>query len=301
MRKLNSFLFIILFLASCGTSQKKQEANSPESLEGITNDSFKWPAPKTYQEVEDFLGQELSDSNDVLESETLAKVKEEDLEEPASLPKGLDQGIVACYKKNFALADEVFDRLLKEYIKNPIYWNQVGNCFMLKGEFRKALLYFNKARDLKSNYAPPVNNIGVIFQNKGFEQKALKSFEEAKKMASFSLTPIFNLAQLYTKYGFIEQGKTLFEALARMNQKDQDAIHGLAFLELVSGNTTGSINLYRRLDSNYIERPEVGVNYAYALFVAGNSSDASSVLGDLKQSNDGELNAYIEKVRGIVK
>lgn len=300
MKKLISVL-LLLSLVSCGTSKKETKSQESESIDGITNDSFKWPKAKTYTSVDDFLDDKVSYDEDVLKSETLAKVPPKEIVDVDDVDKNLDRAIVACYRKEFAKADAIFDSLLKEYRKNPIYWNQVGNCFMMRGNSLKALLYFNKSREIKGNYAPPVNNIGVIFEQDGDDQKAMKAYEESKKLSSFSLTPVFNLAQMYAKYGFIDEGMKLFESLVRLNGKDQESRYGLGFFQLSRGEISNAVQTFSQLDRSFRKKPEVAVNVAYALALQNEKRDARNVLDDMGETNNPELNAYIAEVRRLVQ
>jgi len=297
-----TFLISCLALFGCGSgSTKNEKTKNVDEIDTLTDANFKWPAPREYQVVDDFLDGKVADYDDVLKEESLSKIPRDELEEPSDVPKSIDKAILACYRGDYNYANNIFDSLLKEYRKNPIYWNQVGNCFMMRGDDRKALLFYNKARDLKKDYAPPINNIGVIFEKSSFDQKALKSYEQAKKVSSFSLTPVFNLAQIYAKYGFIEEGKQLFESMVRLNSKDQDALHGLAFLQMVLGDYNGAIQLFDRMPSEYYLKPEVGVNLAYTLFLSGNKGKAQDVLSDLKPSKNEDVLAYVSKIRSLIK
>lgn len=295
-------LFLVLLIASCASGQKEETKKDDldQELESITNDSFKWPKPKGYNAVDDFLDGNLSSGANVLKGESLAKVEQDNLEEPLDVPRDLDQALLACYRGDHALADKIFDKIMKEYRENPIYWNQVANCFMMRGSHRKALLYFNKARELREDYAPPINNIGVIFEKSGSYQKALKSYEEAKKKSSFSLTPIFNLAQIYARFGFVDEGKSLFTSLVRINSKDQDALAGLAFFEFATGNFSNALRVYSAMDRDYINKPVVKVNHAYAHFMNGDASTARSLLSEMSPKGDSEFLSYFEKVKGLV-
>ncbi|MCR9205462.1 MAG: hypothetical protein NXH75_12845 [Halobacteriovoraceae bacterium] len=300
MKKL--FIFSLLItLVGCGSSKKAEKKPVGENFENLTNESFKWPKPKAYTTVDDFLGDKVTYDDDVLKSETLAKVPPKEIVDVDDVDKNLDRAIVACYRRDFNRADAIFDSLLKEYRKNPIYWNQVGNCFMVRGNSRKALLFFNKARELKGNYAPPVNNIGVIFQKDGKDQKAMKAYQEAKKLSSFSLTPVFNLAQVYAKYGFVDQGMALFDSLVRLNSKDQDSLYGLGYFQLAKGEISQAVNTFKNLDRSFRRKPEVAVNVAYALVLSNEKGDARDVLEDMSETNNSELNAYISQIRRLVQ
>ena len=233
MRNLTFLSLALVFglFSSCGTSSTNKEKGKEEiAVDELKNSSFELPPAKNYSTVDDFLDSELTSQQDVLANESLSKVPAEELEAPEDVSDALKSSLLACYRRQFGLADRLFDKLYREYRSNPIYWSQVGSCFLIKGNKRKALLFFNKAKDLKKNYAPPINNIGVIFAKQGFDQKALKAFEEAKNLSSFSLTPLFNIAQIYTKYGLIPQGKEYFSTLVNLNSKDQDSLYALGYL-----------------------------------------------------------------------
>jgi tetratricopeptide (TPR) repeat protein len=287
-------------VGGCSTSSRNGVSNKNSISEDISNSSFDLPPAKNYSRVDDFLDKELTNEPDVLATETLSKVPSERIEEPEDVSDALKSALVACYRKQFKLADELFDKLYRSYRNNPIYWSQVGSCFLIKGNKRKALLFFNKAKDLKKNYAPPINNIGVIFEKEGFDQKALKAYEEAKNLSSFSLTPLFNIAQIYTKYGLITQGKEYFSTLITLNNKDQDSIYAMGYLEMIEGDFNNAIGYFNRLSRDYRRKAEVSVNIAYTLHLTGNTADARDVLAKAEPTNNDLLNQYIARVRAKI-
>ena len=285
-------------LASCGTQSVKKEK---DELSDLTNDSFKMPPAKLYQFVDDFIDEKLSDEPNVLQQESIAKVPPEEVEEPEDVKGDINKILLACYRKKFDLGFQMIDQLYKEYRKNPIYWTQVGSCYLLQGSKRKALLYYNKAREVKKNYAPPINNIGVIFKKSRFDQKALKAYEEAKRLSSFSLTPLFNLAQIYTDYGFIPEAKALFESMYRVDNKDPEVIYALGFISFVEGNYGKSVSFYNNLSRDYYKTAGIGANIAYALALNGNADEAKDILQSLDNPRSREEASYVNEVRGYVE
>lgn len=292
------FMLIILGLVGCATNKNKK---NQDELSGITNDSFKLPPAKLYQIVDDFIGEEISEEPNVLKQESLAKVPQDEVESPEDVKGDINKILVACYHKKFKQGFAMIDTLYKEYRKNPIYWTQVGSCYLLQGSKRKALLYYNKAREVKKNYAPPINNIGVIFQKYDLDQKALKAYEEAKRLSSFSLTPLFNLAQIYIDYGFIEEGKVLFESMYRVNSKDQDVLYGLGFIYFVEGNYGKAVSFYNNLNEKYYKTAGIGANVAYAFALNGNKSDASAVLKSLDMPRSSQEAKYVQNIKSYVE
>lgn len=297
MKKI-TLLFIALSFVGCASNKPKEKK---DELGSLTNDSFKMPPAKLYQIVDDFIGEKVSDEPNVLKQESIAKVPEDEVEAPEDVKGDINKILVSCYHKKFDQGFAMIDALYKEYRKNPIYWTQVGSCYLLQGSKRKALLYYNKAREVKKNYAPPINNIGVIFQKSGFDQKALKAYEEAKRLSSFSLTPLFNLAQIYIDYGFIEEGKTLFESMYRVDNKDQDVIYGLGFIYFVEGNYGKAASFYNNLEKKYYRTAGIGANVAYALALNGNKSDAKDVLEDLDLPRTNEEAQYVQNIKHFVE
>ncbi len=291
-------IVLMISLVSCGSQKTKK---NDDELSEITNESFKMPPAKLYQIVDDFIGEKVSDEPNVLKQESIAKVPAEEVEEPEDVKGDINKILLACYRRKFDQGFAMIDTLYKEYRKNPIYWTQVGSCYLLQGSKRKALLYYNKAREVKKNYAPPINNIGVIFQKSGFDQKALKAYEEAKRLSSFSLTPLFNLAQIYVDYGFISEGKALFESMNRVDNRDQDVIYALGFIYFVEGNYGKAASFYNNLDEKYYRTAGIGANVAYALALNGNHSDARDILESLGQARTAEEAQYVQNIKSFVE
>jgi len=304
MKKLLRLFLISLILIGiigCGSQSKNKTLPGEPELEGISNTDFKWPDPIDYSPVDDFLNDDISYKKDVLKNETFAKAPRDKIVSISAADNDIDKAIIACYRKEFKKADLIFDKLYKKYRSNPIYWNQIGNCFFLKNESKKALLYFNKAREIKKDYIPAINNVGVVLDNDGSKQKALKAYQEARSKSKFSLTPLFNLAQLYTRYGLLSEGKKFFSSFVKLNPSDQHALYALGYLNLASGNKFRAIELFNELSGDFIKKPEVAVNYAYALCLVNKKSKARDLLDDMRSTNNNELLDYARKIRGLTK
>ena len=241
-----SFLFypnLLIFLVSCASIPNSQE----KSINNLTNQDFIPPKPKIFSKSRDFLDEEFIDSG-ALRGESMHKAASRGLSYFDNTDNPLDKALSLCYRKKFSKADRFFKNLYRSYKKHPTYWNQVGTCELVKGNLRKALLFYNKSKDLAPKYAPPLNNLGVLYQREGKDQKALAAYERASNMSSFSLTPLFNLGQLYTKYGFIEKAKRIFYSLYKRDENDIDVLSALAYLYLIDGNYKTAVNIYSKMD-----------------------------------------------------
>ncbi|MCO4753568.1 MAG: hypothetical protein KC478_03755, partial [Bacteriovoracaceae bacterium] len=189
-----SKLLLLLLFTGCALTQKKGL-----ELDDVTNEDFKKPAPAKYEERKDyFSGVETKDAQ-ALKDESLYRINNFDSDVDAK--DVLTQIVYKCHKRDYDDAFAIVEKEHDKYRDNPSFWNQVGTCYLLKGERRKALMFYNKALEFKSNFAPALNNIGLMYRKEGQDQKAEVAFSKAVKSANFSKTPRFNLAQLYLDYG----------------------------------------------------------------------------------------------------
>ncbi|MBK26659.1 MAG: hypothetical protein CME70_21845 [Halobacteriovorax sp.] len=292
-------LVILILNLGCSSNEKSKGTKkelTPEDKEfgWIENSAFEKVDEVAFNSNQDLFEQVSSD--DSLSKESISRLPTPKIEEVASSNDPVSQGIGKCYGKNFTEADKIFEANYKRYKNNPAYWNQVGTCQFLKGEYRKALLFYNKARTLNANYAPPVNNIGVIHQRQGRDQKALAAFKKAVELNKFSLTPIFNLAQLYLKYGFVDKSQNIFKTLYNKNSDDIDVLNALGTGQLLKENYSVSINYFSKIPRGKLSNPKYGLNFAIALKAGGRVKDAKAVFDRIDTKSMGDLGGYYNKV-----
>ena len=298
MKNIFFALFLTLVLTGCSTGSKKK--GTKVGNQEISNEDFIAPRPITYSEGSDFFGDDF-DEGGALSRESMASAPADDLDQFDSSDNPLNQALSYCYRKQFNKAEQIFDRYYRRFKKNPAYWNQMGTCYLLKDERRKALLFYNKSRDLKGNYAPPINNLGVIYQLDGKDQKALSAYKKASNLSKFSLTPVFNLGQLYTKYGLLGKARNLFNSLYRVNEEDADVIAALAYVELLSGEYKRAVGYYQKMDKDLYEEPRVGLNLALALYLSDRPKDAKNVLDGIREATTREEEVYSKRVKNFFR
>lgn len=293
-------LIALLQLVSCSSSSTKKEVSTPssgsiEEFSWIENSDFNKTPEVPFNHRKDVFSGEVS-KIDSLSSESLARVPAPKLQIITGPKDILVSGITHCYKRDFVNGIKVFKDSYKKYKSHPGYWNLLGTCYYLQGQLRKALLFYNKSRDLKKNYAPPINNIGVIYQYQGLEQKALAAFKKASEVGSFSMTPMFNMGQLYLKYNLIKDAKSIFRKLVNIKSTDVDAVNGLATSYLKEGNPAQAVRLFSSLPGNSIEKAKVGINFALALFESGRVKDARNVLSSIDVKKLHQYSSYYNSI-----
>lgn len=300
MNYLILLLVLSFALVSCGSNEQKNEDKTHDVISGIENSDFKPKATIPYVAKQDVFKVDkniaVSTARESADRVPTAKLEKLEIDQDP-----INTAIGHCYRRQFDQAFAVFDKSYELYRTHPSYWNQIGTCYLLQENYRKALLFYNKALGLDSNYAPSINNFGVLYWRQGKDQLAIEAFEKASKVNSFSMTPIFNLAQLYLQYGFVDQAFKLLSALHRQGRNDMDVISSLASCYLMMGNPQSSVAYFDQVDDEYLKRPDVSLNYAYALHLVGRRSDAKEILKKLASKDLVDYSNYYMRIKKLVE
>ncbi len=279
-----SLILILLFVSSCASSSKKKSLSVGTSLKDadwIEEADFKELKELGYNEKDDYFVVEDTRSS-VLAKETLDRLGKPKLDISSS--KGLDEALSLCYRGDLDEALRTLDKLYKTYKSNPSFWNVYGSCYLLHGNDKMALLFYNKAKNLDKNYIPALNNLGIIYLKQGQDQKALETFKEALRRKGTSNTPLFNYSFLQLRYGLHQQACPNFQKFYLQSPKDIDVLNALGTCELLSNNSSKAIEFYKSIDGDYLERPDIGLNYAVALKVLGKRDEAMDAFEDIDEN-----------------
>ncbi len=298
---------LLLVLSACSTSTENVARNSASSddddLKWVEGLDFNKKNEEKYRADKDEFNFSTSDeSSYALIKESLALLPTGKLQD--ALSKTDDPIIkinIKCYQGKFDEALKIADEQYSRYKNNTSYWNQIGTCYFLKSDYGKAILFYNKSRDLDPKYIPPVNNLGVVYQMQGKFQKALSAFKLASDLNTFAITPIYNLAQLYLRFGTVGKALPIFESLQRRSPKDVDIGSALASANLIRGNYQSAVDIYSRLDKSTLKTPSVGLNYAVALKLLNRSQEAQTAFSNVSGANSGSIAEYAQKVEKFVR
>lgn len=282
-------LFILLIFVGCASSGNKSSMPS-----GIKEEDFKGPAKVKYNTVNDrYKGVQES----VVSDETLAGLSSGSYSDNLIAQDDLGKIAEECYRRDFEDAFALIEQNYSKYKLNPIYWNQIANCYHLKGERRKALLYYNKALEFKSSYAPVYNNIGILYYSEGRDQKALVGFEKASKADKYAKTPKLNLAELYLKYNLVDNALPILTSLLRLNPNDNQVKVLMAHAELMKKNYKESYEWFGKTSNDVVEKPQHAVNFAIAAFKIGKKDKAVDLIKDIDlKSLDIKFQNHIKSV-----
>ena len=301
-------IFLVAFtLCSCSGQSSRVVAseNGDVSLE----DDYNWvdglnfdkKVETKYNPENDEFKNKKDDGTNVLIKESVSSLPPPRLEEQLlDNNDPLAKIIIKCTENKFEEAFVLIDQNYNQFKNNTSYWNQVGSCYYLKGDFSKAILFYNKSRDLDAKFAPPVNNIGVVYQKQGKFQKALSAYKKASDLSNFSVTPAFNLARLYLQFGIISKAEPILDGLYKKSTNDIQVVNALATLDLIKSDYENAINIFSTLPKDLLVKPEFGINYALALKLNNKLEDAKLVMSKMGESV-GEMKIYANKVDTFIR
>lgn len=297
---------LLLVLSACSTTPEnvvRKNASADEDFKWVEGLDFDKKTEEKYRADKDEFDFSSSDeSSHALIKESLASLPAAKLEETVSKTDDpLMKMNIKCYQGKFEEALKIADEQYSKYKNNTSYWNQLGTCYFLKSDFAKAILFYNKSRDLDAKFIPPVNNLGVVYQRQGKFQKALAAFKLAADLNTFAVTPTYNLAQLYLRFGTVGKALPIFQGLQKRSPKDVEVGSALASANLIKGDYQAAVDIYARFDKATVANPSVGLNYAVALKLLNRPQDAQTVLSNVSGSTTGAIAEYAQRVDKFVR
>ncbi len=286
------FLYILLILlwTGCSSTPKQPTSEFTEDVEkefkDIENSVFERPFQVKYDEANDYYPQAREEKKSVVSDETLDLTKDKDTVEEVSKEGPVGQAMALCYSDKGDDGFKILQSQARFQQKNPTFFLALGNCYFLKSKYRMALLYYNKARALNSDFAPAINNIGVVHELNGLHQNALSAYTAATKSRPLSSTPYFNQAQILLRYNLSKLALPILEKLYQTDNNKLEIILALANCYLLEGRFGESAVLFERAKKSYKLPTQQLLNYAYILALTGKKGDAKDILGDI-DSQDG--------------
>lgn len=280
---------VVLLLIACAS---KNEGIQKEAPSTVTNEAFKKEKPLKNSDVQDFYSNNPAGTNPALIDETLDRYTIDELTQMGDGNDPLQEISIRCSKRDFDRAFQVASKSFDKYQKVAAYWNQVANCHLNQGSFRKALLFYNKALEIAPNYVPALNNIGVMYSRQNLDQKAQIAFERASKYSKFAKTPRYNLAKLYLRFGLAEQALPVFQGLLSSSPQDVDLLNAVASSYFLMSDYQSALKHFSRIPAEHFRLPEIGLNYAITLLKLNRPAEARSVYESVRAPQTAALKQY---------
>jgi tetratricopeptide (TPR) repeat protein len=205
----------------------------------------------------------------------------------------------ACYEGEFKEAQELYRKSFATREQNPFYWVEVGNCYLLKQELKKAEIYYKLTFvESKSTeaHAQAWNNLGVVMVHQGRVEDALPAFAEAQKLAPSFLVPIFNQSAVYLELKSYEK---VIELLSRKEFEagnDVDVLYALGTSHLFLNAPTKAEHYLKKIPVEYQRRQDISVALGLLKLGSGKYEEASEVLQNrVPASEDGVVIKRMER------
>jgi type IV pilus biogenesis/stability protein PilW len=166
-----------------------------------------------------------------------------------------------------------FTKALREFIKaerlnpdDPYLQNDLGLAYLAKKKPNKAIYHFERAIKLKQDYTPALNNLGQAYLTKKEWDRAIKIFEEVLEDVLY-VTPHYPMVNLgwayYNKGEYRVAEKYYLESLE--NQPDfTHALYGLGRCYLKQGRLTEAKSVLERAASLSPQTAEIFFELANA-------------------------------------
>ena len=289
-------LVLLAMLMSCASDDKKDKVASSAG-EPIKQETFTKQKPLKNSEVADYYAGNQASLNPALSDETIDRSSAEEIAQLADTKDPLLEISIRCARGDFKTAFTVASRSFDKYQRVAPYWNLIANCHLYQGYYRKALLFYNKAIEVKPDYVPALNNIGVMYSRQGLNQKALVAFERANKASKFAKTPRYNLAKLYLTYGMAELARPIFMSLSAASEQDVDLLNAVAATHFLLGDYESALNSFDKIPKPHWSKAEIGLNIAVTLEKLGKSDEAEQVFSGIEKPKSAELSKYYASVR----
>ena len=95
-------------------------------------------------------------------------------------PKAAVDSVIALYNKGqMQEALDAVENLTKDYPNAPLLFNLSGVCYKAVGKRDAAVKSFERALEIKSDYAEVCYNLGITLRELGQFDEAIKSYEKA--------------------------------------------------------------------------------------------------------------------------
>jgi tetratricopeptide (TPR) repeat protein len=301
---------VLILLSACSSTPGNVVRKTAADGDGKTEEDYSWveqlnfdrKAETKYQADKDEFNISSEEPGHALVKESLSGLSAVRLEDAISkTDDSLNKISIKCYQNKFEEGFKIADEVYNQFKNNTSYWNQIGTCYALKSDYAKAILFYNKSRDLDSKFIPPINNLGVVYVRQGKFQKALAAFKKASALNNFSVTPAYNLAHLYLRFGTVGKAMPIFQGLQKKSPMDVEVNSALASALLLKGDYSSAAQIYGLLDKETLAKPGIGLNYAVALKLLNRPIDAQTVFGNISVATNAEIKEYAQKVEKFIR
>src|SRR3989339_522468 len=135
-----------------------------------------------------------------------------------------------------------FSKTLKEAPNAALLHHAMGNVYVRKENYEKALDYYKNSLELYPLYHAAYNNIGTIYSKNGLFDQAIAAFKEAIKINPEYIQSHFNLGTMYYQKGMLTDASNEFKKVLKLNKKYVKAHNNLGIIYAGNGQLHEAIS-----------------------------------------------------------
>jgi len=163
-----------------------------------------------------------------------------------NISQGADQWAINSYEESQKLEPA-----------NPYISTELGQVYLAKNEKEKAREYFQKALDLKSDYAPARFQLALIYISENKIAEAIGEMENAKRDSPNDVGVAFQLGLLYYQDKQYDNAKAEFERTVGLNENYSNARYFLGLIYDREGKKNEAISQFEKIEKLNPDNEEV--------------------------------------------
>ena len=150
------------------------------------------------------------------------------------IKKNIENAQQFLKKKDFVNAESLLLKNLEITKNNFETFFLLGSIYGIKKNFNKAVLYLEKAVDLKPDHIISILNLGIILKKINQTEKSIHCFEKVINLDEKNIESYCGIADIYEEKGKLKEAEVFYrygKLLFKLNQH----VKGLKLIEKVSG------------------------------------------------------------------
>lgn len=143
-------------------------------------------------------------------------------------------------------AIEIFTEAISKDSSNPVYHYYRALAFERNGNNEKAMEDYQRAVELKSDFALPLSRLGVISAKKGDFERAIEFYDKAVDLGFKDPETFYNYGVCLVNTGKNPEAKRVLERLLILDPEYSDAYYQLGIMSIGLGETEKAKELLRK-------------------------------------------------------
>ena len=153
-------------------------------------------------------------------------------------------------------AEKNVQNIYKENLDNFEITNLIGTINLIKKNFNKAIIYFEKAKNLNPNHHSIYNNLGLVYKELKNYKEAVSNFEYALKLNKKYAGAYNNLGLTFKDQFNFQKAFENFNLAISCNPKFVEAYNNLGILIMDELNFNASIDYFSKaieINNKYVD------------------------------------------------